>query len=736
MSGTSEVKSEISRIEADGELSLYGFLNAFRRLNQRLKLLLGQAHVSDGSEADAQAYSGLLISKSEVSGLLNQELGEAVFPPGENFFQEPLFNQSDNSNPQIVWLAREYNLSAFDLDLILLALATELDLRYERIFAYLQDDITCKRPCVDLALSLLCPSASARQSGRARFTAGAPLIGNDILKLLPDPAQPRSSLASQFRLDEGVVNLLLGDERLDARLASFSQLIEPAISLGDVPVSVNLKNSLQALVRQAQNGPLNIYFHGPRGAGKRQAAEALAAQANSRLLVVELDNMLALATDVAQAVKLVLRETRFRNAALYLENFDVLFNEEREVSYRQVLKALGKNRGILILAGEKPPLQRVAGSMKFYEVHFPVQDFSQRRACWEEGLRRRGATLVATELDALAVGFRLTNGEIEAAITSTIDLASLRAATEQASAETFPQAVAPQPTASDLFAGARARLSHNLASFARKIEPKYFWKDLVLPSDQLSQLREICNQYKYQHVVYGEWGFEQKLSLGKGLNVLFSGHPGTGKTMAAEVIASELHLDLYKIDLSQVVSKYIGETEKNLNRIFHEAQASSSILFFDEADALFGRRTEVKDSHDRYANIEVSYLLQKMEEYDGIAILATNLRQNMDEAFLRRLQFIIEFPFPDEEHRRLIWKVVFPEEAPVASDVDFDLLARAVRLAGGNIKSIALAAAFYAASDGRVISQQHLVRAARREFQKLGRNWNERDWKIEEKPNS
>jgi len=201
--------------------------------------------------------------------------------------------------------------------------------------------------------------------------------------------------------------------------------------------------------------------------------------------------------------------------------------------------------------------------------------------------------------------------------------------------------------------------------------------------------------------------------------------------MAAEVIANELHLDLYKIDLSQVVSKYIGETEKSLNHIFREAQASSSILFFDEADALFGKRTEVKDSHDRYANIEVSYLLQKMEEYDGIAILATNLRENMDEAFLRRMQFIVEFPFPDEEHRKSIWEIVFPPEAPVASDVDFRLLAREIRLAGGNIKSIGLAAAFYAAADGRVIHQQHLIRAARREFQKLGRNWNERDWKSE-----
>jgi SpoVK/Ycf46/Vps4 family AAA+-type ATPase len=276
-------------------------------------------------------------------------------------------------------------------------------------------------------------------------------------------------------------------------------------------------------------------------------------------------------------------------------------------------------------------------------------------------------------------------------------------------------------------------LSHNLEKFARKIEPKYDWNDIVLPPDQLAQLKEICNQYKYRNVVFSDWGFDQKLSLGKGLNVLFSGHPGTGKTMAAEVIAGELRLDLYGIDLSQVVNKYIGETEKNLNRIFREARASSSILFFDEADALFGKRTEVKDSHDRYANIEVSYLLQKMEEYDGITILATNLRQNMDEAFLRRLQFIVEFPFPDKEYRRRIWEVVFPGEAPLSNDVDLDLLARAVRLAGGNIKSIGLAAAFYAAGDGRVICQEHLVRAARREFQKLGRNWNERDWKIQEK---
>src|SRR5207247_6142077 len=226
-------------------------------------------------------------------------------------------------------------------------------------------------------------------------------------------------------------------------------------------------------------------------------------------------------------------------------------------------------------------------------------------------------------------------------------------------------------------------------------------------------------------VVHADWGFERKLPLGRGINALFSGPPGTGKTMAAQVIASEFQLDLYQIDLSQVVSKYIGETEKNLRKVFDEADASQAILFFDEADALFGKRSEVKDAHDRYANIEVGYLLQRMEEYEGIAILATNLRQNVDEAFVRRLRFIVEFPFPDEEHRRRIWEVTFPREAPLADDVDVAALARDLKLAGGNIKNIALAAAFGAATDGGGIGMSHLLRAARREYQKIGRSWTE-----------
>jgi SpoVK/Ycf46/Vps4 family AAA+-type ATPase len=239
-------------------------------------------------------------------------------------------------------------------------------------------------------------------------------------------------------------------------------------------------------------------------------------------------------------------------------------------------------------------------------------------------------------------------------------------------------------------------------------------------------LQEIYEQVKHRSLVYEKWGFERKIALGKGLNVVFAGPSGTGKTMSAEIIASGLHMDLYKIDLSTVVSKYIGETEKNLERIFTEAGESNAILFFDEADSIFGKRSEVKDAHDRYANIETGYLLQKMEEYEGIVVLATNLRKNLDDAFVRRMHFIIEFPFPEEEDRFEIWRRVFPTTVPLSSSVDLHFMARQFKIAGGNIKNIALASAFLAASDNSspaapIIEMAHLIRATRREFQKMGK---------------
>ena len=357
--------------------------------------------------------------------------------------------------------------------------------------------------------------------------------------------------------------------------------------------------------------------------------------------------------------------------------------------------------------------QGLARGPTFVAVNVPAPDARTSTRLWETYLAREAD--VASDVNAadLASRFRLGTGVMHEAVVAAHDLARWRAPLDV------------RVTMADVSAACRALTSARLSTLARKITPRQTWSDLVLPADQLAQLRELCTQARYRHVVQADWGFERKLPLGKGISALFSGPPGTGKTMAAQVIASEFQLDLYQIDLSQVVSKYIGETEKNLRRVFDEAEASQAILFFDEADALFGKRSEVKDAHDRYANIEIGYLLQRMEEYEGVAILATNLRQNLDEAFVRRLRFIVEFPFPDEEHRRQIWEVTFPDEAPLGDDVDLAVLARELKLAGGNIKNIALAAAFGAAAEGSAIGMSHLIQAARREHQKLGKSWTE-----------
>jgi SpoVK/Ycf46/Vps4 family AAA+-type ATPase len=275
----------------------------------------------------------------------------------------------------------------------------------------------------------------------------------------------------------------------------------------------------------------------------------------------------------------------------------------------------------------------------------------------------------------------------------------------------------PAPTESDLWRAARDHASRSMQGLADKIEPRRGFEDLVLPELQRQQLREIALQVEYRTRVYEDWGFGAKLSRGKGISVLFSGPSGTGKTMAAEVLAGCLDLDLYRIDLAGVVSKYIGETEKNLRRLFDAAEESGAILFFDEADALFGKRSEVRDSHDRFANIEINYLLQRMEEYRGLAILATNRRSLLDPAFLRRLRFLVEFPFPAAADRVRIWKGVFPAQAQV-DGLDYHFLGR-LEIAGGNISNIALNAAFRASSEDRPVNMQDVLAATRQEYDKI-----------------
>jgi len=701
---------------------LSGLGPAFEWLDHLLGRAVAAAEAAYGQDAvTGKSFRGLSIDAAEVGRLLARRPGAPVFHPRESGDPEACDDPLANP-PQLVWLQRAFSLSSFDLRVVLVALAPELDLRYERLYAYLQDDVTRRRATVDLALNLLCTSPNDKLACRAHFSSDAPLIRKGLLQLVPDPNHVQPPILGYYlKLDEQIVRRLLGQRGLDPRLASFSQLRSPTVDLEGLLLTDEIKRALAKLAlrfRETRES-VRLYFQGPVGSGKGQAAEALAHAARIPLLAADLRRAPEAREEFEGTLRLLFREAHIENAVLFLEGLDPLRRDDRVVHYHSFMKVLAAHPGITILAGTQPWVPAAGGPPDVVTVSLASPDFGLRRSAWQMNLATAGVDPDEHDVDALASRFRLTPGQIANAVAAARSSALWRAAAEPPSASALP--LEPSPANADFFGAARAQCGHELEKLARKLEPKYTWRDIVLPADQLAQLRELCNQAKYRHVVYGEWGFDRKLSMGKGLNALFSGPPGTGKTMAAEVIANELQLDAYKIDLSQVVSKYIGETEKNLDRIFAAAAASNAILFFDEADALFGKRSEVKDAHDRYANIEIGYLLQKMEEYEGVAILATNLRQNLDEAFVRRMHVIVEFPFPGEGERHRIWQGIWPQETPRGADLDFQVLARRFEIAGGNIRNVALAAAFFAADDGGVISTAHLTRAIRREYQKMGK---------------
>jgi SpoVK/Ycf46/Vps4 family AAA+-type ATPase len=405
-------------------------------------------------------------------------------------------------------------------------------------------------------------------------------------------------------------------------------------------------------------------------------------------------------------------------ALLYVQGCDVFIDSDGCLLPR-AFEILRLTSDSVLLGGHKP--FRFNGDMPgndhpLMRVPFDLLTASERGEVWAALLDGTAGKLSQKELKILAGQFVLTSGQIVAAVSTALS----QALQEERSLNH-----------SDLFDAARFHSGQHLNELAHKIEPRYSWADLVLSETPLNMLRELVNMVQSRPHVLEEWGLGAKLAASNGVSALFSGPPGTGKTLAAQIVAKELGIDLYRIDLSTIVSKYIGETEKNLEHIFNEAQTSNAILLFDEADAIFGKRSEVKDAHDRYANIEVGYLLQRMEAYDGVAILATNLRANLDEAFTRRLQFIINFPFPDEEYRLHIWQVLMPPGLPCADNLDLKLMAKRFKLTGGSIRNIIVSAAYIAAKDGDRVTMEHLMHGARREFQKMGRLVNETDFALQ-----
>lgn len=672
------------------EVEITPDLNGLQPLLQRLDWLIKQAVSTLQTQEQAQEELGVSwLQKTEIS----------LEPTSITIREDSV----------LAWLQKTFSLSNFDLDILAIALAPELDRQYERVYAYLQDDMSNQRPSVDMVLNLLCSSIAEKLSRRKHFTSTGPLISHRLLYLSSAP----TLLSQHLILDQQVVRLLLYQPGLDSRL-TFCQLLEPALFSSTLYLKADVQKTLEALVVEDwQKQPLLLHFQGTDDTGKRRTAEILAKTLSVSLLIGDLAKMVEDKANFQEKLQLLWREAWFFKRLLYLDNLDVLYLQEHQISYSNFLTELEKNQVITILAGVQNwiPTTKAKGLIT---VPFTIPESSQRRQCWDH-LQTPEMNLEDKELDVLS-RFLLTPDQIANAV-----------ATAYNNARWLSIETKPQLSFSHLCSAARAQSGHDLATLARKIEPKYTWNDIILHPNQLIQLQDICKEAEYRDLVHKKWGFADKLSLGKGLNVLFSGSPGTGKTMAAEVIAHQLQLDLYKIDLSQIVSKYIGDTEKNLNRIFTAATNSNAILLFDEADALFGKRSEVQDARDRYANIEVGYLLQKMEEYEGIAILTTNIRSNMDAAFERRLRFIIEFRLPDKKNRLLIWQGIFPKNAPCSPNLDLELLAQNFEITGANIRNIALTAAFLAADDKGIIEMVHLIRAMRREYQKMGQILRDKD---------
>lgn len=696
--------------------SYTGLLSMLQNLDQRLAAAISVAEGMFAARAAGDLYRGLAISPADVAAALSKTPGQPLLPISAQI--QPLSAISDSlSLRRLLWLQRVYGLTNLDLDAMLVALAPEIELRYERLYAYLQDDVTKRRPSIDLALNLLCSTAAEKLRQRERFAPDAPLIKHRLIEIYADPHHPKSPLlAHYFRLDEQIVRFLLLDDSLDSRLADFCHIEHAKSDEHSAPLPDDIRNQIQGIAAQKPDTGIRLYFQGPEHCGQDEAAALLAKSLGFRHLKADLTTK-TIINSANEILPVLVREAWFRSALLHVNIMDSPDEANTSIQQDGLWEALKVMPTNCVIEGSNAWITAPNKPLGVVTITFEYPAIEQRKKWWRQCLSTQGLTANGEIPTELANRYRMTYAQIRSAAASAAVMTRADQAHSSDTAAKSEDFIAPI-----LFSASRVQFGHELAKLTTKIEPRATWSDLVLPQDQIAQLQEICDRCTYKDKVLNEWGFAKKLSYGLGTAALFSGSSGTGKTMAAEVIANALKLDLYRIDLSQIVNKYIGETEKNLNKIFTAAENANAILFFDEADALFGKRSEIKDSHDRYANLEISYLLQKMEQFEGITILATNLRQNLDDAFLRRLTFTVHFPFPDETHRRRIWGKVWPDAKSLAVDINLNELAQQLKLSGGNIKNIAHAAAFLGAAEGEQIKVQHVMHAAVREYKKDGKN--------------
>ena len=632
----------------------------FAFLDGRLRKAVRAAVASDESPDDA--LRGLYISDEKALALAEEE---AVL----------------DVDSRLAVAAERLGLDALDTAVLAICAAPELDPRFGRLYSYLHDDVTRRLASPRLAAELLAGEGVGPADVLACFAPGAPLTAGGAIRMLA--SDETVTLADRpVKVAERLAALLLaaGDGLAEVGAAAHLRRVSPdADATGREETVERVARLLTAPTR------LPLVVCGP------DAASVVAAAAGAPLFLLDARD---LATPEVRADATL--ASTLERGLLCIDGLEELKPPERA----ELQRLLDERPARSVLLARTRTAALALSDRTALLVEVPMPSFAERQVAWE---RTSGASDTAD----VAAKFRLSIEQIRDAGEVSRIAAGGRGA--------------PVPEPADLDLGARHASSSRLGELAARLEPAYGWDDLVLPARQLELLRSISAYLRHRDRVLGDWGYERTVARVHGLKVLFAGESGTGKTMAAQVLGAELGLEIFRVDLATVVSKYIGETEKNLERIFTAADGSNAILFFDEADALFGKRSEVSDSHDRYANIEVAYLLQRMEVYPGAAILATNFRRNIDDAFIRRLDFIVDFPFPEPEDRRRIWELLLPAEAPVADDIDLDFLAAQFKLSGGAIRNCSLAAAFEAADEDSEIAMRHLVRAVAQEYGKQGR---------------
>ncbi len=603
--------------------------------------------------------------------------------PPEHF---PLDAASD-APPALIILGRRFGLTAFELDVLLLCVGFELDTRIAGLCARAQDDPQRPYPTFALALSALADPAWDVTS------LERPLRRWRLIDVERRAAQPLTS--SPLHSDARTVDFVKGFNRIDERLTA---LVVPLDGVDERSLPASQRTAVERIVAACAHvkpgEPTTVQLAGADVGTKLLIAAAAARRMSRNAWRLNANWLPTAAADIDDIAQLLQREALLAPTLLLLDAQQAGGEGENDFA-RAARRRVARRAGDVLLA------TRCAWA----EVNEPSLTLdvgpstpAEQLAAWNQLIAHTPANGVARQL---AAQFRLDLPSIERIAGSALSRAGADSAAER------------------LWDECCLHLKPRLESLAQHIEAKAGWDDIVLPPEQERQLREIAAHVRGRHTVYEEWGFAAKMNRGLGISALFAGDSGTGKTMAAEVLANDLRLPLYRIDLSSVVSKYIGETEKNLRTLFDAADCGGFILFFDEADALFGKRSEVRDSHDRYANIEVNYLLQRIEAYRGLAILATNAKATLDQAFVRRLRFIVNFPHPGIADRKRIWAKTFPPQTPVA-DLDLDQLAL-LNATGGTVHSASLAAAFAAAANGGVVTTPLVLEALKAEYRKLNR---------------